>query len=709
MSTRTTFTYLFLSFALISAPAAAQTITVTDGAPSTMWDGSLTGFRLVAPNTQLNGEVMQGVSHMYTAGTRGELDNVINTSNASNHPFPEEINGVMYSSVWVKGQFTFTTQPFAVPTAADGARATFSTPFTATGTFTGYSDQAMTNQVFSVSIQGSGVASAVSMRYFADGSTWSFVGAGGEVYQFTQMLPSQWTATDVGAVGVHGISSFNANVYYVAGAGADIWGAADAFQFVSQPLAGDGSIVARVSGEQSTSTYAKAGIMMRQSTSASAADVILDVRPGGAIEFMARGTAGGSTTYIAGSLLPQPWLKLSRTGSVVTAAISADGNSWTTLGTATLGGSALAGLAVTSHDPTVLNQAVFDNVILRTSTGSGGGLPIDWTDTDIGTVGIGGAGRYSGGTFTVSGAGSDIWGAADSFNFASTPMNSDGFIEARVVSESNTSAFAKAGIMFRSSLDPGSTHVILDVKPDGFVEFMTRSSANGATTYVTGIQKSFPVALKLQRAYATVNSIVVAFVFDWSSSTWQQIGYVQVPLGPNTTAGLAVTSHNTSMLNTATIDSVAVEKNLLVEPGFEGYTPPNLGPGWVSDRPLRAVDAVTDTHPHNGYQNGACIQTTYQDCGLYQEVTAPAAGAYTLAFFANSDRGGAFVGVNVNGQSAASIDVPITNAPGNYGAEPLTLHFNAPTGATIRVWLYSPASPGAARIDDVSLTQDFPN
>src|SRR5689334_16704648 len=99
-----------------------------------MWDGSLTGFRLVAPNTQLNGEVMQGVSHMYTAGTRGELDNVINTSNASNHPFPEEINGVMYSSVWVKGQFTFTTQPFAVPTAADGARATFSTPFTATGT-----------------------------------------------------------------------------------------------------------------------------------------------------------------------------------------------------------------------------------------------------------------------------------------------------------------------------------------------------------------------------------------------------------------------------------------------------------------------------------------------------------------------------------------------------------------------------------------------
>jgi hypothetical protein len=36
--------------------------------------------------------------------------------------------------------------------------------------------------------------------------------------------------------------------------------------------------------------------------------------------------------------------------------------------------------------------------------------------------------------FTVSGAGADIWGTADSFHFAYTALNGDGQIVARVTS-----------------------------------------------------------------------------------------------------------------------------------------------------------------------------------------------------------------------------------------------------------------------------------
>jgi hypothetical protein len=703
---------LTLLIALIARSSFADTTTITSGTVGVYWDQSLSGFQLSGPGTQLLGENRSGPLGFFTAGTRGKLDGTVPTDNSGHHPFTVQVNGTTYGSVWIKAQFTFTTQPMAIPTAPDGTRTDLSTPFTMTGQYTGYSDEAMTNQVFTVSTQGSGVASALCLRYDAPSMTWGTVGCGGTVFRFTGPLAAGWTATDVGAVGTVGLSSYDSGMFFVAGAGADIWGTADAFQFVSQPLAGDGSIVARVDAEQVTSPTAKAGVMIRQTIDGDAAHVILDVKPDGGIEFMSRSAAGGGTTYLAGATVTSPpWLKLTRAGSTVTASLSTDGTTWTTLGTAALAGTALVGLAVTSHDSTVLNQATFDRVtVAATSSTGSGSLPTSWSDADIGAVGQTGSASQSGGAFTVSGAGGDIWGTADAFHYAHTAMNSEGQIQARVEREDNTDAFAKAGIMFRDSLDPGATHVILDMRPNGWVEFMTRSSAGGSTTYLGGIQASFPATLRLQRVHGSVNSTFVAFVLDASTNAWQQIGFVTIPMGPNATAGLAVTSHTTSTLNTAVFDQVEVVKNLIVEGGFEGYTPPALGPpGWVSDNPLRRIAATSETNqPHSGSKNGICSQTTFEDCGMYQDVIAPADGTYVLTMFANADRGGGLVGVNVNGAGVQSMPVDVRSV-GNYGGTPYTMRFTAAAGATIRVWIYSPASPGFVAIDDVSLVQDFGN
>jgi hypothetical protein len=89
---------------------------------------------------------------------------------------------------------------------------------------------------------------------------------------------------------------------------------------------------------------------------------------------------------------------------------------------------------------------------------------------------------------------------------------------------------------------------------------------------------------------------------------------------------------------------------------------------------------------------------------MYQEVIAPGTGSYTLTFFANADRDGGFVGANVNGTGAASSSVAVRGF-GNYGTM-YSIGFNAVAGDTIRVWMYSPASPGYVVIDDVSLTFD---
>src|SRR5262249_60574983 len=102
-------------------------------------------------------------------------------------------------------------------------------------------------------------------------------------------------------------------------------------------------------------------------------------------------------------------------------------------------GRALAGLAVTSHDPATLNQAIFDNSIVRS-------VPFPWGSADVGAVGTTGFATYEDatGSFFVSGAGADIWGAGDSFHFVTQSLSGDSQLTTRVVSEQNTNVFAKA-------------------------------------------------------------------------------------------------------------------------------------------------------------------------------------------------------------------------------------------------------------------------
>jgi regulation of enolase protein 1 (concanavalin A-like superfamily) len=133
---------------------------------------------------------------------------------------------------------------------------------------------------------------------------------------------------------------------------------------------GDFQLVARVAAIQNTHQWAKAGLMLRQSLTATSAHVLLDVTPDGTVEFMTRASSGASTTLVTyGAQVAPAWMRLSRSGSTVTAAVSANGSTWTTLGSTsvTIPASAYMGLAVTSHDVNTLNTSTFDNVSIGTS------------------------------------------------------------------------------------------------------------------------------------------------------------------------------------------------------------------------------------------------------------------------------------------------------------------------------------------------------
>jgi hypothetical protein len=147
-------------------------------------------------------------------------------------------------------------------------------------------------------------------------------------------------------------------------------------------------------------------------------------------------------------------------------------------------------------------------------------------------------------------------------------------------------------------------------------------------------------------------------------------------------------------------------RELLVRGDFEAYVPPKLGPpGWVSDS-IRHSPSKSETHqPRSGTTNGACWSTTNLDCGMYQEVTAPAAGDYTFTIYANADKTGGRVGVSVNGVTVAVSGVR-RGGFGNYGT-PHVIPFSASQGDTIRVWMYSPASRGYVVVDDATLASTF--
>ncbi|MCB1824480.1 MAG: PKD domain-containing protein [Candidatus Competibacteraceae bacterium] len=178
-------------------------------------------------------------------------------------------------------------------------------------------------------------------------------------------LPTSWIDMDIGNVGQVGSASYANGAFTVNGSGADIWNNADAFHFTYQSLNGDGAIVARVASITNTNSWAKAGVMIRESLDADARHAMAVVTSGNGVAFQRRTTPGGTSYHTVGAAVGAPyWVKLTRTGNTFTAHQSVDGSSWAQVGSATISmaTSVYIGLALTSHNNSVLNTSVLDNV-----------------------------------------------------------------------------------------------------------------------------------------------------------------------------------------------------------------------------------------------------------------------------------------------------------------------------------------------------------
>jgi hypothetical protein len=177
----------------------------------------------------------------------------------------------------------------------------------------------------------------------------------------TISLPAPWISGDIGTPAVGGRASYSPNVFSVAGAGADIWGSTDQFQYVYQPLDGNGAIVAAVAALQLQDPWTKAGVMIREDLTGNAPNAMVAVTPSNGTIFQWRGTRGGPSTSTAVAGGAPRWLGLARNGNLLSAYYSTNGTTWTLIGTQTvpMATRVYVGMAVTSHKASATATGIF--------------------------------------------------------------------------------------------------------------------------------------------------------------------------------------------------------------------------------------------------------------------------------------------------------------------------------------------------------------
>jgi len=207
------------------------------------------------------------------------------------------------------------------------------------------------------------VVSRTMANLTATSATGSFTTGGSASTSGT--LPAGWSTRDIGSVGAAGSASASSGTFTVKGSGSDVWNSADEFRFVYKTLTGDGSITARVASVTNQNAWSKAGVMMRETLNAGSKHATMFASAGKGLAFQRRTSTNGTSNSTSGASSAAPyWVRVTRSGNTFSAYQSANGSTWTLVGSATMNMTATiyVGLAVTSHADGALATGTFTNV-----------------------------------------------------------------------------------------------------------------------------------------------------------------------------------------------------------------------------------------------------------------------------------------------------------------------------------------------------------
>ena len=136
--------------------------------------------------------------------------------------------------------------------------------------------------------------------------------------------------------------------------------------------------------------------------------------------------------------------------------------------------------------------------------------------------------------------------------------------------------------MLRESLVPGSREAIMLASQD-HVEMLSRSATDGPTINSTTYGPTPPQWLRLVRSGNTFSGY-----YSSDGVTWTLQTSVTIAMGTTIYVGLALTSHNNSLLNTSTFDNVSIDA-VNGPPRATSNTPAG-----VVSTPISSIDILFD-------------------------------------------------------------------------------------------------------------------
>jgi regulation of enolase protein 1 (concanavalin A-like superfamily) len=171
--------------------------------------------------------------------------------------------------------------------------------------------------------------------------------------------------------------------------------------------------------------------------------------------------------------------------------------------------------------------------------------------------------------FAVIGAGTDIWGSADSFHFVYQVLNGDGEFRARVIRVEGTQDWTKVGLMIRQSLDPDSPHQFLLASKGKGLNYQRRVTAGGDSLSTLLAYPTRAIWYRIVRSGAKVQ-----LGMSSDGVNWRTVATVAWPTGP-TYIGFAVTSHDASTTPAASglFENVALTGNERSAPSVTVVSP----------------------------------------------------------------------------------------------------------------------------------------
>jgi hypothetical protein len=169
--------------------------------------------------------------------------------------------------------------------------------------------------------------------------------------------------------------------------------------------------------------------------------------------------------------------------------------------------------------------------------------------------------EQKGSTFVIKAGGDDIWGSADQFTYVYKTVTGDFHVMATLHSLENTHDYAKAGIMARQDLSPGSVNVLTYSRGADDLAMLQRrevADSDSASRRMTSTGAERPVTIRLIR---TGNE----FMGGWSKDggkTWEKNVHTDgtptppavVEMSDPILLGVAVTSHAAGVITTAEVE-----------------------------------------------------------------------------------------------------------------------------------------------------------